>query len=427
MMSFDPSTTPLQGKTVSALIFANASLVGTTGDRAVPGMNILVEGGLIREVSDKPIRSQTAETVDCRGLTLMPGLIDCHVHVIASQIRLPLNALLPDSLVATRAAVIMRGMLDRGFTTVRDAGGADYGLVKAVEEGTIIGPRLVICGKALSQSGGHADMRDAWDERNPADYGRKLGSLGRICDGVPEVRRASREEIKAGAKFLKIMANGGVASPNDPISFVQYSLEEIAAIVDEARHAGTYVAAHTYTDESISRCVEQGVRSLEHCNLVSEATAKRMAELDAFACPTLVTLEASIKKGKELGMLEENFRKIDDVRLHAYTALERLSRAGTKTAFGTDLTAAELHPYQADEFIYRKEVLSNRALVDSATTVAADLLNMKGAVGEIAPGAHADIIGLTDDPLKNINVLTAAESMPLIVKGGTIVRNNRAS
>ena len=152
-----------------------------------------------------------------------------------------------------------------------------------------------------------------------------------------------------------------------------------------------------------------------------------MARKGAFACPTLVTLEASIKLGKQLGMLEENFRKIDDVRLHAYTALERLSRAGVKTAFGTDLTAAELHPYQADEFIYRKQVLSNRAMIDSATSVAADLMNMVGSIGVIAPGAHADIIGLTADPLKDIEVLTRAQDMPLIMKAGQFVRQPKVA
>ncbi|MGV6873926.1 amidohydrolase family protein [Pseudochelatococcus sp. B33] len=412
---------------MTVLILSNASIVGTSGDRSMPAMSVLIEDGVITEVSEKAIKAESATVIDCRGLTLLPGLIDCHVHVIASNIRLAVNATLPDSLVAVRAANIMRGMLERGFTTVRDLGGADFGLVQAVEEGTIIGPRLVICGKALSQTGGHADMRDRWDERATGDFTRKLGSLGRLCDGVSEVRRACREEIKAGAKFIKIMANGGVASPNDPISFVQFSLEEIRAIVDEASNVGTYVAAHTYTDESILRCVEQGVRSLEHCNLVTDATATRMAELNAFACPTLVTLEAGVKHGKQLGMLEENYRKIDDVRLAAYTALDRLQRAGTKTAFGTDLTAEQLHPYQADEFLYRREVLSSRALIDSATTVAAELLNMEGAIGVIAPGAHADIIGVTSDPLRDIEVLTKQENMPLIMKGGRFVKEFRPS
>lgn len=407
------------------LLLANASLVGPTGDRAVDGMNLLIEDDIIREVSDKPIAAGDATVIDCKGMVLMPGLIDCHVHVIASNIRLGVNALLPSSLVAARAANIMRGMLDRGFTTVRDLGGADYGLVQAVDEGTIVGPRLVICGKALSQSGGHADMRDSWDERATRDFTRSLGSLGRICDGVPEVRRAAREEIKAGAKFIKIMANGGVASPSDPISFVQFSLEEIAAIVEEARNVGSYVAAHTYTDESISRCLELGVRSFEHCNLISEKTAARMNELDAYACPTLTTLEAGIIHGKRLGMKEENFRKIDDVRLHAYTALERLKRAGTKTAFGTDITAAELHEYQADEFTYRSQVLSNRELIDSATTIAADLMNMSGQVGTIAPGAYADIIAVNADPLRDISVLTKADNISMIMKGGKLIKDAR--
>ena len=196
----------------SAVLFSNAQLVDGTTQDAREGYNVLVEGGRIREVSDRPITAKSAHTIDLGGKVLMPGLIDCHVHVVAGLASLGGSAALPNSLVAARAAVAMKSMLMRGFTTVRDVGGADHGLVMAVDEGSIIGPRLVICGKALSQTGGHADFRGRFDDRPPTHYPSRLGAVGRVVDGVPDIRRAAREEIKSGARFIKIMANGGVAS-----------------------------------------------------------------------------------------------------------------------------------------------------------------------------------------------------------------------
>ncbi len=206
---------------------ATASIAGRS---LQPGSEVLIEEGIIREVSARsdrqPLRPMFSTS---RGRTLMPGLIDCHVHVIAASANLGQNAAMPNSLVAAHAARIMEGMLRRGFTSVRDAGGADHGLVLAQESGLIKGPRLFISGKALTQTGGHADYRGRFDRRTAEHYADRLGHSGRVADGVAEVRRAAREEIKAGARFIKIMANGGISSPTDPIHFFGYSREEITA------------------------------------------------------------------------------------------------------------------------------------------------------------------------------------------------------
>jgi imidazolonepropionase-like amidohydrolase len=408
---------------VTATLLANAALVDGSTDRPIEGVHVLVEGGRIREVSHRPIAGGSATVIDLAGRTLMPGLIDAHVHVIATTADLGRNAMLPDSLVTARSLAILSGMLRRGFTTVRDLGGCDVGLQQAVEEGAIEGPRLVICGKALSQTGGHTDFRGRYDDRDRTYFGRKLGSLGRLCDGVDEVRRAAREEIKAGAQFIKIMANGGVASPTDPIAFLGFSRDEIAAAVEEARMAQTYVAAHLYTDEAIRRAIDLGVHSVEHCNLVQPETARRMRELGAIAVPTLVTYEALKDEGASLGLPAESVAKIDDVRLAGLRSLEILREAGAVMAYGSDLLGP-MHRHQSEEFVIRGRVLPAHEVIRSATLDAALLLRMEGEIGCVREGARADLIVVDGDPLKDLALLTRqGRHMPLIMRDGRPIKN----
>jgi len=403
--------------------FQNATLLDGTTDEALPGMNLLVEGGAIREVSDRPITSATATVIDLRGKTLMPGLIDCHVHVVAALADLGRNAMLPDAVVAFHAARIMGGMLSRGFTTVRDLGGATHALVQALDEGLIEGPRLVICGKALSQTGGHADFRGRYDNRDPDYQTRRLGSLGRICDGTDAVRHAARDEIRQGATFIKVMANGGVASPTDPIAFFGFSRDELIAAVEEARGAQTYVAAHLYTDEAIRRAVECGVRSVEHANLVQPATAALMRGHGAIACPTLVTYEALKEEGAALGLPQSSVDKVDDVRLRGMESLDILHSAGVTMAFGTDLLG-EMHRRQAEEFVIRGRVLPAIEVIRSTTVNAARLLRMEGRIGTLQAGAFADLIVVDGNPLADLSLLAnASRHMPLIMKDGHFVKN----
>ncbi|MGA0597992.1 amidohydrolase family protein [Enterovirga sp. CN4-39] len=404
------------------ILFSNAALLDGTADHAVEG-HVLVEGGIIREVSDKPIRSASARVVDLAGRTLMPGLIDCHVHVIASVPNLGQNAMLPDAIVAYRAAKLMREMLMRGFTTVRDVGGATHALVQALDEELIEGPRLVICGKALSQTGGHADFRGRYDHRDPDYQTLRLGAMGRICDGVEAIRAAARDEIRQGATFIKIMANGGVASPTDPIAFLGFSKDELRAVVEEAENAQTYVAAHLYTDEAIRRAVEAGVRSVEHANLITPETAAFMREKGAIACPTLVTYEALKNEGASLGFPADSVAKIDDVRLKGFESLEIMQKAGVTMAYGTDLLGA-MHRHQSEEFVLRGRVLSAIDVIRSATIHAATLLRQEGRIGVLAEGANADLVVVDGDPLADLSLLTRqGQHLPVIMKAGRFAKN----
>lgn len=407
----------------ASVLFTNAYLIDGRGGEPRPGASIRVAEGLIREVSDGLLQPGGATVVDLRGRTLMPGLIDCHVHVIATLVDLAGNALLPDATVAFRAARIMREMLGRGFTTVRDLGGATHPLVDALEEGLIKGPRLIICGKALSQTGGHGDLRGRVDERSFRYQSRRLGAIGRVADGVDAVRHAARDEIRRGATFIKIMANGGVASPTDPIGFLGYSLDEIRAAVEEAENAQTYVAAHLYTDEAIRRAVACGVRSVEHANLIRPETAAFMRERDAIACPTLVTFEALKNEGAALGLPPASVAKIDDVRLRGLESLTIMRDAGVTMAYGSDLLGP-LHRHQSDEFVIRGRVLPAGEVIRSATGDAAKLLRMEGEIGVVAEGAAADLIVVDGDPLADLSLLTGqGRSMPAIMKAGRFFKH----
>jgi imidazolonepropionase-like amidohydrolase len=405
-------------------IFHGGRVLDADAGTLLEGVEVLVEENRISQVSPESIKAKGAERIDLAGRTLMPGLVDAHVHVVATLVNLENNAALPSSLVALRSAGIMRDMLMRGFTTLRDLAGADLGLRLAVEEGTIEAPRLVICGKALSQTVGHGDYRQRSDNRPMHDG--SLGSLGILVDGVDNVRRATREQIKNGAQFIKIMANGGVASPNDPIDVLQYSREEILAIVEEATNYGIYVAAHTYSDASIRRAVECGVKSLEHCNLISAETARFAAERGCIACPTLAAYEGLALEGATFGLNPDSQAKIDTVRIKGLESLAIMRDAGLPMAFGSDLLG-QLHKYQTMEFSIRAKVLTNHEILQSVTRISARLCGMEEEVGIIAPGAFADLLVVDGNPLEDLTVLERPdECLSAIMKNGSFIKNTLA-
>ena len=237
----------------TSYLFTGGKLLDPRDGVLRDGLDVLVIDDRIAEIGPGITPPEGTETIALEGRTLMPGLIDCHVHVVAETLDLWGNMIAPASLAALRAARVMTEALSRGFTTLRDLGGADIGLVRGVEDGLIDGPRLIICGKGLTTTGGHADLRQRTDDR-PGLFSDRVGSMGLIVDGVDNVRTACRTLIKEGANFIKVMANGGVSSPNDPIHSIQYSRDEIAAMVEEAENAGLYVSAHLYTDKAIRRC-----------------------------------------------------------------------------------------------------------------------------------------------------------------------------
>jgi imidazolonepropionase-like amidohydrolase len=303
---------------------------------------------------------------------------------------------------------------------VRDAGGADYALRRAVDDGLIDGPRLFIAGKALSQTGGHGDFRERIDlsDPDPCPCHRNLGAIARVVDGVDAVRKAVREEMRAGATHIKIMASGGVASPTDPIGNLQYSRDEILAIVEEAASHQTYVMAHAYTGKAIARAVELGVRTIEHGNLVDDAAAAAMAARQAYAVPTLVTYDALHKVGAQYGVPPEAIAKIDDVRLQGLQSLEIFKRHGVRMGLGTDLLG-EMHTFQSDELRIRSQVLSNFEVICQATQVGAEIVGQKDKLGVVAPDSYADLLIVDGDPVADISLLCGqGEHISMVMKAG---------
>ena len=410
---------------MTAIILANCAIVDGTRDERREDHHVLVEEGRIREVADRPLRSEVAETIDLKGRTLMSGLIDAHVHVMAVDAMLARLAEQPLTLVTMQAAQVLGGMLRRGFTTVRDAGGADGGLAEAIERGLVAGPRLFPSGQALSQTGGHGDARPRTRSVTSCACCEYGAGLARIADGVTECRRAARDELRKGATQIKIMASGGVASPYDPIWNVQYSDEEMRAIVEEARSWHTYVLAHAYTPGAIGRAVANGVRSIEHANLIDRATAEQVAAASGFVVPTLATYDTLHRFGRDLGFSDVNLSKLAEVREAGLYSLEILQAAGVPIGYGTDLLGP-MHKYQTREFVLRAEAMAPFDIIRSATTVNAALLNRKGELGVVAPDARADLIAIDGDPLADISLLDGdGEHLAMIMKDGVFHKRLR--
>ncbi len=407
------------------LVLQNARLLDVRAGVLREG-SLRVAEGRIAEVSDAAIpHAGGVREIDLAGRTLMPGLIDAHVHAVITTLNLAAMNDRPPTLVSQEARVILEGMARRGFTTVRDAGGADWGLAQAVERGLIRGPRLFYSGHVLSQTGGHGDFRPR--SADPCGCDIHTSGFAHVADGVPQVRRAAREELRRGATQVKIMASGGVASPSDPIWNLQYSEEEMRAIVEEAHAWRTYALAHAYTPEAISRAVEAGVRSIEHGNLLDAPTAQRMAERGAFLVPTLVTYHALDELGHKLGFPAVSQAKVKDVLDAGIASLEIARDAGVEIGFGTDLLG-ETHELQSREFRIRAEVQSPADVIRSATLTNARILEREGELGEIVPGARADLVAVDGDPLSDLSLLEdQGKHLPLVLKDGEALVDRLAS
>jgi imidazolonepropionase-like amidohydrolase len=410
----------------SSLLITHARIFDGLSEDCQEGMNLLVADGAIQEVSAQPIRCEGAQVIDAAGRTLMPGLIDCHIHSCASDVSLQRLEMQGAEYRAAHAARLLSYALSCGFTTVRDVGGGNHSLYRAVQDELIVAPRFFYAGKMLSMTGGHGDMRAADVAPRYESVcncsGFAFNSHVVIADGEAECIKAVREELRQGASFIKIMGSGGIASPTDPIWMNQYREDEIRAIVNECAERRTYVSAHCHPASAIKRCVEFGVKCIEHGTLIDEPTATLVAEKGVYVVPTLVTIEQLALMGKELKFPSESQEKAEFAWQSALTGIEIMRRKNIKLCFGTDLLG-QTYDRQCREFLLRSEVFSPVEILRQATSMAAEMMMQSGKLGCIQPGAHADLLLVDGDPLADISLLAQnGKALSLIVRGGKIVK-----
>jgi imidazolonepropionase-like amidohydrolase len=386
-----------------------------------PNCDVLVVDGSIAEVGSG-IQARADQTVDCGGRVLMPGMIDAHVHVYATSLNVEKIAVSPATYRAHYAATFLRHILSCGFTTVRDTGGADVGLYRALEEGLCDGPRLFYGGRIMSQTGGHGDFRphdqDGWVECCGCPGATHIDFFAAVVDGPDAMRRAVREELRKGAHHIKIMGSGGVASPNDPIDRCQFTEAEILAAVEECERHGAYVLAHCHPTAAVRRCVELGVRCIEHGTVIDAETARFVASKGAFIVPTMSVIFALLEDGLKLGLPPVSYAKLQQVSGHAISGLRLMREAGVKMGFGTDLLGVH-HVRHGTEFTLRAQALSPFEILRSACATNAEIVNQPGKLGCIAPGAHADILVVDGNPLDDIAILAQnGDRLAVIMKAG---------
>jgi imidazolonepropionase-like amidohydrolase len=407
-----------------ATLLKNADLILDGYSELQRSFNVLIRGERIDAVSQTPIDIDNANVIDVSGKTLMPGLIDAHAHITGLSLS-PRNNTYPASEVALAAADYLRSSLMDGFTSIREAGGADHSIARLLAEKKIDGPRLFYSGRALTQTGGGADFRTPDEVNDLCGQPGPHSIMSIIADGVDNVRRAAREELRRGASQLKVFASGGVVFPSEAhATAYEYSLEELRAIVEEAQGRGTYVMAHVYTDVGVRRCLQAGVRSIEHANFACEETVALMAQSSAYLDPTFISLVQRIESASATGLpksIVENLRATVDRGRQVYRWAKK---HGVSIAFGTDLWGPEARKSQLREFEMRIGLDDPPNIIRSATRVNAELLNQGGSLGIIAPGAYADLLVIDGNPLNDLMIMTEPQRhLKLVMKGGIIFKN----
>ena len=407
------------------MIFKNAFLIDGNGGDPISDATVVIEDEKIKDVGQGLGQDPrgNAQVVDLGGKTLMPGLIDAHVHVGNIEVVHDRTVALPPAVYVHRVTRNLETDTDLGFTTLRDAGGMDWGFRAAINQGLIRGPRLLLSVNMLTQTGGHGDKRGIDREENVPH--NSIGIYPEICDGPDQVRRSAREALRRGADQIKVMAEGGVASPSDKPGQWQFEVDELKAAVQVANAAGTYVMAHCYTDPAIQNCLEAGVKTIEHGNLMTADTAELMAKKGAYLVPTLTVFQVLTKHGREEGMSAYILEKLKSVMEVGLRSLETAYRAGVKIGSGTDI----IGPFQylkTREFVIKAEVMTPIEVIVSATKTNAEMFGLGDRLGTIEPGKWADLIVVDGNPLTDISIFESArERVLLVMKEGKVMKDIR--
>ena len=419
-----------QEDTSSQTLITNVHVFDGVNEARIENANVLIEDNLIAAVSTDPIEADGATVIDGGGRTLIPGLTDVHWHMTMAEV--PQVTVLTGDVyeIAARAVPTAERTLMRGFTTVRDIGGNSFSIKKLIDAGVIVGPRMLVAGPPLSQTGGHYDYRLPYEV--PADstldyWGRNAFFL--IGDGVPEVRKRAREIFRMGASQLKISAGGGVASIFDPLDVRQYSLEEMKAIVDVAESYNSYVAAHVFTDEAVQMAVEAGIKTIEHGMLIGRETLEMMKEHGVWlSTQPLLDDEDRIVFPTQASTEKYLVATAGTEKVYALA-----KEIGVKVAFGTDaLMDPEMAEKQGKYLSKLERWFTPYEVLKIATSENAELMAMagprhpyqEGPLGEITVGAYADLILVDGNPLEDLSLVADPhKNFDLIMKDGVIYKN----
>lgn len=392
------------------LTVTNALIFDGVGPELVEGDVRVFEGEIV-EVGSHVAPGGSDEVIDARGAVVCPGFIDNHMHAYGVSLNMMEMEGSPTSWVAIKGTRRLASALQRGFTTVRDVAGGDIGLKMAIDQGLFPAPNYYFTGPALSQTGGHGDPR-----RADLDVCCLNHHGVEVVDGVDALRVAVRERLRTGAHAIKIMASGGVVSLTDPIRVPQYSPEEIRAVCDEASRRGSYVAAHAYSPEAIIHAVSNGVRSIEHGNLLDAESAAAMKQAGAVLVPTLVTYYAMSQHGESLGMPAVALEKNAQVLAAGQSAVELATSTGIPVGFGSDLMG-DLESMQLSGLPLQHEVQGTLELLRSLTSRNAEILGTERH-GRVAPGCTGDLLILPDDPFSSPGVLWEQPLRRVVIKSG---------
>jgi imidazolonepropionase-like amidohydrolase len=403
-------------------VFADALYDPATAETVRPAA-VVIDGGRVQAAGrrDQVHVPADAERVDAEGLTLLPGLIDCHVHLrsrgngrdLAEQLQTPPSMWVLNAVPAARAT------LEAGFTAVRDAGGTPAGVRMAIDQGLFPGPRMKVAVTGLSQTGGHTDHTFACGVNiSPA-----LPDVpSSVVDGVEPMRKRVRETIRAGADWIKLCTSGGVLSPNDSPHHPTLTLEEIRAAVEEAAAQGRKVMAHAQANAGIKNALRAGVATIEHGIWLDGDAIEMLLDGSRALIPTLVAplwVIRHAEQGRMPAWAAEKGRAVfEDHKASIKLAIE----SGVEVAFGTD-SGVGPHGSNGEEFLLLHELgMSPDDCLRAATTVAAKVVGWEGQAGTLEPGAFGDVVGVAGDPLENLELVARAENVRLVVKGGEVVK-----
>ncbi len=405
--------------------FHNARLWDGVSDEALEDAAVVVEGTRIREAGADVTYTGEAHRIDCDGLFLMPGLIDAHYHANTPSYDFYGTDRMHPALLASHAMRLLTGALDRGYTTIRDAGGGDIGLAQSLDAGLIDGPRFFYPGKALTQTGGHGDMRRR-GELELCGCGEYSGVICEAVDGPHEMRKAVRQRFRQGATQIKIFLSGGVSTELAPLEMPHFTDAEILVAVEEAARRGSYVMAHCHTDAGARRCLELGVRTIEHGSLIEPETATLIAEAGAYVVPTLSAGELIAENAEALGLPASATDKVRDVNKRTLDAIEACAKAGVKLGLGCDLHGDIFLQTQGRELLLRGQVQRPVDVLRSATSINAEIVQRAGELGQITPGALADLILVEGDPLSDLSVfVNSATMVRFVMVDGKLRRDRR--